>query len=231
MAEQELHKLGRLLVVLLAAATEASAEAHARPRRRIVVSIPDRKLAVLEEATVLRVYPVAVGAPKNPTPAGIYEVVGRIPEPTWYGPHRIVPPGKGNPLGTRWIGLSRKGYGIHGTNNPRSIGRRASHGCVRMRNSDVEQLFDLVAVGDVVEFHDQPGPETDRIFGNVQLASQEHTDEQQRIWTTGDRPDGRRDIPRGFRAGAPLSAWRSAPDPRRSGPVKHVMMALREGAA
>ena len=67
----------------------------------------------------------------------------------------VIPPGKANPLGTRWIGLSRKGYGIHGTNNPRSIGRRASHGCIRMRNRDVEELFEMVAVGDRVEISER----------------------------------------------------------------------------
>jgi lipoprotein-anchoring transpeptidase ErfK/SrfK len=63
----------------------------------------------------------------------------------------VVPPGKGNPLGTRWIGISKKGYGIHGTNSPKSIGRAASLGCIRLRNEDVEELFEMVSVGDAVE--------------------------------------------------------------------------------
>jgi lipoprotein-anchoring transpeptidase ErfK/SrfK len=112
-----------------------------------------------------------VGAAATPTPGGVYAVIDRIPRPTWYGPHRVVPPGRANPLGTRWIGLSRKGYGIHGTNNPRSIGRRASHGCIRLRNADVEQLFEMVAVGDVVEFLDQPGPEQERLFAEAPLSA------------------------------------------------------------
>jgi hypothetical protein len=76
-----------------------------------------------------------------------------------------VPPGKSNLLGPRWIGLSRRGYGIHGTTNPRSIGRPASHGCIRMRNSDVEELFGLVAVGDPVELYAERTDEVARIFG------------------------------------------------------------------
>jgi lipoprotein-anchoring transpeptidase ErfK/SrfK len=68
----------------------------------------------------------------------------------------VVPPGKWNPLGTRWLGLSRKGYGIHGTNAPKSIGKAASHGCIRLRNSDIEELFDLVSVGDAVELVGEP---------------------------------------------------------------------------
>jgi len=68
-------------------------------------------------------------------------------------------------VGTRWLGLSRKGYGIHGTNNPRSIGKSASHGCVRMRNLDVEDLFARVSVGDVVELHGERDAEINQIFG------------------------------------------------------------------
>ena len=76
-----------------------------------------------------------------------------------------MPPGKSNPLGTRWLGLSHKGYGIHGTNRPDSIGKNASHGCIRMRNREVEELFKLVAVGDQVELYGERTPETLRLFG------------------------------------------------------------------
>ena len=124
--------------------------AEATPKR-LLVSIPDKKLAVIENDQVLRMYEVAVGKPATPSPTGEFQVVSRIPNPTWYTPGKIVPPGPGNPLGTRWIGLSQKGYGIHGTNVPRSIGKAASHGCIRMRKADVEELFALVNVGDAVE--------------------------------------------------------------------------------
>src|ERR1035438_4060710 len=96
---------------------------------------------------------------------GRFTVAARLTHPTWYGPGKVVPPGKSNPLGPRWIGLSRKGYGIHGTSNPRSIGRPASHGCIRMRNSDVEELFGLVAVGDPVELYAERTGEVARILG------------------------------------------------------------------
>jgi L,D-transpeptidase ErfK/SrfK len=138
------------------------------PQRRIIVSIPDRKLALIENGRVLKIYPTAVGAPSSPSPAGSFTIVQRIPNPAWYGPGKVVPAGKNNPLGTRWIGLSRKSYGIHGTNNPGSIGRRASHGCIRMRNSDVEQLFELVSVGDVVEFRGERDAEVAELFGGSQ---------------------------------------------------------------
>jgi lipoprotein-anchoring transpeptidase ErfK/SrfK len=143
--------LGRLAILITMGAVEAMAES---PKRRLIISIPDRKIAVVEDGKVMKVYDVAVGKDATPTPAGAFKIANRVEHPTWYGPKQVVPPGKANPLGTRWMGLGFKGYGIHGTNVPRSIGHRASHGCIRMRNADVEELFAIVAVGDEVEITD-----------------------------------------------------------------------------
>lgn len=150
---------------MLVAAGEALAQETRPVARRIVVSIPDRKLALVEDGRVVKVYPVAVGAVATPSPTGSFTVIARVSHPTWYGPGRVVPPGTRNPLGPRWIGLSRKGYGIHGTSSPRSIGRPASHGCIRMHNADVEELFGLVAIGDAVELYAERTEEVARIFG------------------------------------------------------------------
>jgi len=139
------------LAVLFAAAAEALAQEAQPMARRILVSLPDCKLALLEGDHIVKIYPVAVGTAATPSPSGSFTVVERVTRPAWYQPGKVVPPGQRNPLGTRWIGLSIKGYGIHGTSNPRSIGRRASHGCIRLRNVDVEELFELIAVGDTVE--------------------------------------------------------------------------------
>jgi len=165
--EEQIRKMATLTGVMLMVAAEALAQDKPRPARRIIISIPDRKLAVMEAGRVLRVFPTAVGAPKSPSPSGAFKIVERIPDPTWYTKGRIVPPGKANPLGTRWLGLSIKGYGIHGTNNPASIGHNASHGCIRMRNHDVEQLFEMVSVGDGVELYEEATPETGQIFAAV----------------------------------------------------------------
>jgi lipoprotein-anchoring transpeptidase ErfK/SrfK len=152
------------------AASPAVAE-DAEPQRRIVVSIPDRKLALIEDGRVVKVYPTAVGRATSPTPSGTFTIVQRISNPAWYGAGKVVAPGKSNPLGTRWLGLSRKSYGIHGTNEPRSIGRNASHGCVRMRNRDVEDLFARVAVGDLVELHGERDAELAQIFGEPSVST------------------------------------------------------------
>ena len=143
----------------------AGSEECEESRRRIVISIADRKLAVVEDGRVVKIYPTAVGADATPSPTGVFKIANRMPNPTWYGPHgKIVSPGKANPLGTRWMGLSHRGYGIHGTNNQSSVGRNVSHGCIRMRKADVEELFELVKVGDVVEMVAAPTGELAGIF-------------------------------------------------------------------
>jgi lipoprotein-anchoring transpeptidase ErfK/SrfK len=158
-------KYFRALAALLVATAEALAQETRPVARRIVISIPDRELALMEDGRVVKIYPVTVGAAATPSPTGSFTVIERVSHPTWYGPHKIVPPGKSNPLGPCWIGLSRRGYGIHGTSNPRSIGRPASHGCIRMRNSDVKELYGRVAVGDAVEMYKERNDEVARIFG------------------------------------------------------------------
>ena len=135
--------------------------------RRIVVSLPDRKLALVDNDAVT-VFPVAVGKPTTPSPVGTFTIVSRVANPTYYKPGKVIGPGPANPLGTRWIGLSEKGYGIHGTDAPRSIGHAQSHGCIRLRNQDVEKLFELVRAGDVVELQAERSDETARLFGDAQ---------------------------------------------------------------
>ena len=141
-------KIGKMAAILMIGAAEALAE---NPVRQIIVSIPDKKLILLEDGEIKMIFPVATGKASTPTPTGTFYIAAHVKDPTWYGPHVVVPPGKSNPLGTRWMGLGYKGYGIHGTNAPKSIGKAASHGCVRMRTPDAEELFKLVSVGDQVD--------------------------------------------------------------------------------
>src|SRR5205807_9514699 len=116
-----------------APAQETPAAGQPKPLTRfIVISIPDRQLALVDNGQVVRTFPVAVGKDSTPSPNGDFTVVNRTESPTYYHKGKVVKPGKGNPLGNRWMGLSQKGYGIHGTNVPSSIGKAASHGCFRM---------------------------------------------------------------------------------------------------
>src|SRR6266536_1755838 len=76
--------------------------------RRIIVSIPARKLALIEDGRIVKVYPTAVGKEKSPSPTGTFRIITRIPNPTYYRPGAVIRPGAANPVGTRWRGLSLK---------------------------------------------------------------------------------------------------------------------------
>jgi lipoprotein-anchoring transpeptidase ErfK/SrfK len=167
-----MHETTILPILWMAIATAAGGQkggtdVACTSHRRIVVSIADRKLALIDQEHIVRIYSIAVGAPRTPSPSGSHTIKNRIPNPTYYSPRKAVGPGKANPLGTRWIGLSLRSYGIHGTNAPRSIGRAASHGCIRMRNRDVEDLFGRVEVGDVVELYEERTDQVGRIFASA----------------------------------------------------------------
>lgn len=137
----------------------------AKSDRLILVSIPDRKLALLEDGKVVKVFPVAVGKESTPSPEGTFTVKTRLANPTYYHKGKVIGPGAQNPIGTRWMGLSEKGYGIHGTNEPKSIGKAASHGCIRMAKKDLEELFGMVKVGDTVEIRGERDAQVAAVFG------------------------------------------------------------------
>jgi murein L,D-transpeptidase YcbB/YkuD len=149
----------------LAAQTAKPAASHS-VGRTVVVSIPDRKLAVIENGNVIATFSVAVGAQATPSPTGQFQIVNRVSNPNYYRPGAVIPSGKDNPVGTRWVGLSQKGYGIHGTNAPKSVGHAASHGCIRLRNRDMERLFAMLQVGDAVEIHGERDEQVAQVFGN-----------------------------------------------------------------
>ena len=125
----------------------------------IVVRRESRRLQLWRGMRLVATFPVAVGTPSYPTPLGRYSVVSKLRNPTWNPPSSPwaaglgpVPPGPANPLGTRWIGTSAPGIGIHGTPAPWTVGTAASHGCIRMYMSNVEWLFERVNIGTPVFF-------------------------------------------------------------------------------
>lgn len=114
----------------------------------LVVDKKARKLFWKRGKETLKTYPVSVGKQETQTPEGEFRVKEKIKNPVWYRMNQVFPPeSPKNLLGTRWLGLDQKGYGIHGTRNPNSIGSAASHGCIRMYNHDVEELFSWVPIG------------------------------------------------------------------------------------
>ena len=139
----------------VAVAPEVSAQAFAHV---ITINRSTNRLTLYENAKVWRTFPVATGQAIYPTPRGTFHIVVKYRNPWWYPPTssswaqglKPVPPGPSNPLGTRWMGISSPGVGIHGTDAPASIGYSASHGCVRMQVPDAEWLFDHVDIGTTV---------------------------------------------------------------------------------
>jgi lipoprotein-anchoring transpeptidase ErfK/SrfK len=131
----------------------------------IVVSLKDHELALLDNGVVKAVYPVAVGKPSTPSPTGTFTIINHVKDPTYYRPGVVIPPGRWNPVGNRWMGLSARGYGIHGTDVQSSVGKAVSHGCIRLRKHDIEALFAQVHVGTKVVIFGQRDAETIALFG------------------------------------------------------------------
>jgi lipoprotein-anchoring transpeptidase ErfK/SrfK len=131
---------------------------EADPGKVIVIRRESKQLRLYDGTTLKRVFRVATGQSSYPTPLGRWVIVNKQRNPWWYPPQgsawaagkEPVPPGPGNPLGTRWMGLSAPLVGIHGTPDAASIGYSASHGCIRMLIPQVEWLFDRVDVGTTV---------------------------------------------------------------------------------
>lgn len=122
------------------------------PDLRLVIRLSERRVYLYDRDEVKTSYPIAVGRAGWETPVGNHEIINMVVDPGWQNPFTgaVIPPGPSNPLGDRWIGFWTDGdnyIGFHGTPNEGSVGRAASHGCIRMYNRDVRELFEKVAVG------------------------------------------------------------------------------------
>jgi lipoprotein-anchoring transpeptidase ErfK/SrfK len=139
-------------------------EAAAAP---VTVKVDTRTnmLGVFEGDKIIAVYPVSIGSAHTESPIGEWKVRRITKMPTFRydkemlqhgkrsGNFHLLPPGPRNPVGVVWIALNKKGIGIHGTNDPDSIGRATSHGCVRLANWDVVRLATKIKSGDSVSIH------------------------------------------------------------------------------
>lgn len=120
----------------------------------IFVDKSQNSLILKDGDQVLKVYSVSTGA-DNITPIGAFKITSKLIDPVWFKAGAVIPPeSPQNVLGSRWMGFDLAGYGIHGTVDPDKMGRQVTAGCVRMRNQDVEELFDLVPVGTSVTIID-----------------------------------------------------------------------------
>jgi lipoprotein-anchoring transpeptidase ErfK/SrfK len=121
----------------------------------VIVFRESKRLALFDGPRQVRTFGIATGSSEYPTPLGNYSVATKQMNPWWIPPPdsdwakdaEPIPPGPGNPLGTRWMGLTAPLVGIHGTPDAASIGYSASHGCIRMRVPEAEWLFERVNIG------------------------------------------------------------------------------------
>ena len=113
----------------------------------ILVDKSQNILILKSEEEIIKTYIVATGK-NNSTPVGNFKITSKLINPTWFKTGAVVPAGSPeNILGTRWMGIDVPSYGIHGTTDPQALGSQVTQGCVRMANSDVEELFTIVPLG------------------------------------------------------------------------------------
>ncbi|MFO7983013.1 MAG: L,D-transpeptidase family protein [Desulfuromonadales bacterium] len=139
------------------------------PRPGITINLAEHRLYLIWESNGLykvRIYPVGIGKQGTETPEGEFGIIQRVSRPTWRVPESVraeqpdkpafIPPGPDNPLGDYWLRFTPRGHGIHGTNKPYGIGRRVSHGCIRLYPEDIKDLFGKVKLGTPVRVVYQP---------------------------------------------------------------------------
>ena len=131
---------------------DSAAEPSKSDSVRLVLSLSKRSLEVRSPSSLPIIYDVAVGQDDWQTPTGEFKILSKLENPAWQHPltKEEIPPGPDNPLGDRWLGFWTDGQaqiGFHGTNQEELIGEAVSHGCVRMRNRDIQALYSQVAVG------------------------------------------------------------------------------------
>jgi L,D-transpeptidase ErfK/SrfK len=154
----------------------------------IVINIPEMRLYLFfRKTSLVKTFPIGIGETENFTPVGRFYIKEKRVSPTWHIPvslrekyegRKSILPGPENPLGSHWMGLSKKGYGIHGTNFPWAVGRLVTHGCIRLYPEDILHLYPIVPIGTPVEIIYEPikiGFKAGRIFIGV------HEDIYQRI--------------------------------------------------
>ncbi|MEM9213373.1 MAG: L,D-transpeptidase [Cyanobacteria bacterium P01_F01_bin.150] len=135
--------------------TEPSKNQQEYSTARLVVDLSERQLTFYQQEKEIKTYPIAIGKMGWETPLGEFTVTDKDPSPLWRHPltGELVPSGKDSPLGSRWIGFWSDGIhqiGFHGTNKSQSIGQAISHGCIRLHDTDIQELYAQVALGTLV---------------------------------------------------------------------------------
>lgn len=150
----------------------------------VVISLADKHLYVIEDGEELASYPVGVGKPTTPTPAGEFTITSIVKNPPWTVPasilkgknppkQKVVPPGPKNPLGVYFLRLNNSSYGIHGTIAPKRLPGAVSHGCVRMKNEDVTELAATVKKGTKVRIIKGPYEDAEDVLPDDEAVAQD----------------------------------------------------------
>ncbi len=150
-AVRSTYRGGQIKLKMLPVAPEVTPEDYGAI---VVIRRSSNRLHLYDGPGLVRTFEVATGEKKYPTPLGSFEIIVKERDPTWNPPDsdwakdaEPIPPGPGNPLGTRWMGISSPAVGIHGTPDAASLGYSVSHGCIRMAIPEAEWLFERVSVG------------------------------------------------------------------------------------
>ena len=146
-----------LITIIVMLSLLGRSEILAEEKTKIVINIPSTTLYLYQGDELIKEYRITVGRIDALTPIGNFKVINKMINPTWYPPdgRNPIPPGPENELGTRWIGIDKSHYGIHGTIKPQEIGKATSDGCVRLKNEDIEELYPLFSLKTPVEIRYQ----------------------------------------------------------------------------
>lgn len=158
----------------------------------IIINLAEMRLYYffsIDEIKYVTTFPLGIGRQGFTTPEGSFKITARVKDPVWTVPEHIrkelpelppmVPPGPENPLGKYWIQFSANGYGMHGTNRPYGIGRKVSHGCIRLYPEDIERLYRTTNVGTPVRIINEPiktGKHQNRVY--IEVHRSEMTDSE-----------------------------------------------------
>jgi len=146
------NSVNRRLTAVLPLAQQATQAITPEEQLHLVVDLSDRQVSFYRNDVLQATYDVTVGREGWETPIGEFRILEKQEDPTWRHPFtgKLVPPGPNNPLGSRWIGFLTEGtdqIGFHGTSQTQFIGQAISHGCVRMREADIQAIYPLLEVG------------------------------------------------------------------------------------
>ncbi len=172
------------IIVVLSSAYAQIEESVQEPQvtvDEIYVELENFQLYAFSDGEFVESFPISTGYDTAPTPTGEFEIINKLEHP-WYTPSdepAVAPGDEDNPIGTRWMGINKPSYGLHGTTEPDKIQEPASDGCIRLLNEHVETLYEMANIGTQVIIQDSFERETiTRLAEHTPEESSEETEEE-----------------------------------------------------